>query len=74
MFFGFIENDLTSQNQSGFKSEDFWINQVLSITHEIFKSLDDGWKVRGVYVDITKIFDKKVWYQVSLKLKKSVIS
>ena len=31
----FTENDLISPNQSGFKSGDSCINQLLSITHEI---------------------------------------
>ena len=35
--FGFvIENDLISQHQSGFKAEDSYISQLLSITHEIY--------------------------------------
>ena len=36
----FIENDLISQHQSGFKPEDPCINQLLSITHEIYQSFD----------------------------------
>ena len=46
MFSFFIENGLISQNQSRFKPGDSCINQVLSITHEIYKSFDDGWEVR----------------------------
>ena len=44
-----MENDLISQNQSGFKPDDSCINQLLSITHEIYKSFDDGWEVRGFF-------------------------
>ena len=36
----FIENKLFSSNQSGFKPGDSCINQLLSITHEIYKSFD----------------------------------
>ena len=36
MFGFFIENDLISHNQSGFESADSYINQVLSITHEMY--------------------------------------
>ena len=61
MFSFFIENGLISQNQSGFKPGDSCINQLLSITHEIYKSFDDGWEVRGAFLDISKAFDK-VWY------------
>ena len=72
--FLFIENDLISQNQSGFKPVDSCINQLLSVTHEIYKSFYDGWEVRGVFLDISKAFDK-VWHQgVILKLKQNGIS
>ena len=37
LFSFFIENDLISQNQSGFKPGESCINQLLSITHEIYK-------------------------------------
>ena len=74
MFSFLIENDLISQNQSGFKPGDSCINQLLSITHEIYKSFDDGWEVRGVFLDISKAFDK-VWHPcVILKLKQNGIS
>ena len=36
MFPFFIKNDLISQNQSGFKPGDSCVNQLLSITHEIY--------------------------------------
>ena len=74
MFSFFIENGLISQNQSGFKPGDSCINQLLSITHEIYKSFDDDWEVRGVFVDMSKAFDK-VWHQsVLFKLKQNGIS
>ena len=57
-----IENNLISSNQSGFKPGDSCINQLLSINHEIFKSFDDDFEVRGgVFLDISKAFDK-VWH------------
>ena len=74
MFSFCIENDLISQNRSGFKPGDSCINQLLSIMHEIYKSFDDGWEVRGVYLDISKAFDK-VWHEgLLLKLKLNGIS
>ena len=58
MFGFFIENDLISQHQSGFKPGDSCINQLLSITHEIYQSFDEGFDVRSVFLNISKAFDK----------------
>ena len=58
----FIENDLISSNQSGFKQGDSCINQLLSITHDIYQSLDQGYEVRSVFLYISKAFDK-VWHK-----------
>ena len=57
MFGFFIENDPISQYQSGFKPGDSCINQLLSITHEIYQSFDEGFGVRSVFLDISKAFD-----------------
>jgi len=62
MYSFFIENNLISQNQSGFKQGDSCTNQLVSITHDIYKSLDQGYEVRGVFLDISKAFDK-VWHK-----------
>ena len=32
------------------------------MTHEIYKSFDDGWEVRGVFLAISKAFDE-VWHE-----------
>ena len=50
MFKCFIENELTSPNQSGFKSDDSCINQLLAITHKVYKSVDEGFEVGGVFL------------------------
>ena len=55
MFTFFFSNNLISPNQSGFKPGDSCINQFLSITHEIYKSFDDGLEVKGVFLDIPKL-------------------
>ena len=47
MFTYFIENNLISNNQSGFKPGDSCVNQLLAITHKIFSSFDDNYEVRG---------------------------
>ena len=56
----FIENEFISPIQLGFKPCDSCINQLLAIAHEIYKSFDDVFEVRGIFLDISKAFDK-VW-------------
>ena len=74
MFNFFIENKLISSNQSGFKPGDSSINQLLSITHEIYESFDEGLEVRSVFLDISKAFGK-VWHDgIIYKLTQNGIS
>ena len=74
MFGFFLDKSLMSANQSGFKPGDSCINQLLSITHNICKSFDDGYEVRGVFLDISKAFDK-VWHDgLIFKLQENGIS
>ena len=76
MFEFFIENNLISKNQSGFRPGDSRVNQLLSITHEIYQSFDDSLEVRVVFLDISLIyiFDK-VWHKgLIFRLKQNGIS
>ena len=74
MFGFFLDKGLISANQWGFKPGDSCINQLLSITHYIYKSLDDGYEVRDVFLDISKVFDK-VWQDgLIFKLQENEIS
>ena len=74
MFRFFIENYLISQHQSGVKSGDSCINQLFSITHEIYQSFDEDFDVRSVFLDISKAFDK-VWHGgIIFKRKQNSIS
>ena len=74
MFEFFTENNLISDNQSGFKPGDSCVNQLLSITHEIYQSFDDNLEVRAVFLGISKVFDK-VWHKgLICKLKQNGIS
>ena len=45
----FNENDLLSSTQSGFRSGDSSINQLLSITREIYESFDNDLKESVVF-------------------------
>ena len=47
-----------SLNQSGFKPGDSCFNQLLSITHKIYKPFDDGLDARSLVLGISKAFDK----------------
>ena len=58
MFKHFLDNNLISSNQSGFKPGDSCINQLIAITHDIIKDFHDGLEIRGVLLDISKGFDK----------------
>ena len=65
------DNKFLNCNQSGFRSGDSCVHQLLSITHEIYKSFDanPSLEVRGVFLDISKAFDR-VWHDELLyKLK-----
>ena len=66
MFPFLTKNSIISQNQSGFKPGDSSVNQL---THELYKSFDDGFEIRSVYLDISKAF-VKVWYEgINFKLR-----
>ena len=74
LFEFFVENDLISFNQSGFRQRDSCINQLLPVTHEVYKSFDDEYEVRGIVLDISKAFDK-VWLNgLIFKLKQNGIT
>ena len=49
---------MVSPNQSGSRPDGFCVNQLLAITHETYKLLDEEFEVRGVFLDISKTFDK----------------
>ena len=64
-------NNILSKSQSGFRKGDSCISQLLAITHEIYSNFDayPSLVTRGVFLDISKAFDK-VWHEGLLfKLK-----
>ena len=65
---------LLSEKQSGFRPGDSTINQLLSITHEIYNAFEHHHDTRAVFLDISKAFDK-VWHEgLLLKLRSNGIS
>ena len=65
---------MISLNQSGFRHDDSYLNQFIAITHEIYKLFGGGLEVEGVFLDVSKVFDK-VWNKgLLLKLSLNGIS
>ena len=64
LFNNFHKNELFTKCQSGFLSGDSCISQLLSIVHDINSSFDcdPTQDVRGIFLDISKAFDK-VWQE-----------
>ena len=60
LFKHFLSNKLFTRSQSGFLPGDSCIAQLLSIIHEIETAFDNNptVDVRGVFLDISKTFDK----------------
>ena len=75
LFEYFKENNLLSPHQSGFIPGNLCVQQLRAITHEIYKAFDcsPSLEVRGVFLDISKAFDK-IWHDGLLyKLKRNSI-
>ena len=77
----FIENRLATANESGFKPGDSCINYFIAIAHKLYQSFGEGYKVWGVFLDISKVC-ANVWHEsltfrhesLTLKFKQNGIS
>ena len=58
MFEYFTAINRVSPNQSDFKLGDSYINQLSSVTNEIYQSFDNGFEVQDMFLDISKAVDK----------------
>ena len=68
------DNNLLSPNQSGFRTGDWYINQLLSITYDIFHCFNEGMETRAIFLDVSKAFDK-VWHKgIIYKLRQYVFT
>ena len=71
-----IHNKFMNSCQSGFKQNYSCINQLISTTHNIYCAFDANLslEVQGVFLDLSKTFDK-VWHEGLLyKLKNNEIN
>ena len=67
---------MLSEHQSSFRPNDSCTNQLLSVVHDIYTSFDYDLtlEVRGVFLDMSKAFDK-VWHEgLIYKLRQVSIS
>ena len=55
---------MLSVHQSGFRPGDSYVHQLILIVHDIYNAFDanSSLEVRGVFLDISKAFDR-VWYK-----------
>ena len=55
---------LLTDKQSGFRPGDSTVNQLISITHQIYKAFDEvpSIETRAVFLDLSKAFDR-VWHE-----------
>ena len=75
--FKYLENNnLLNSHHSRFRPGDSCVHQLLSITYDIYKSLDanPSFEVRGIFLDMSKAFER-IWHEGLLfKLKRLGLS
>lgn len=55
-------NNILTPSQSGFRPNDSTVNQLLSISSDFYRAINQGKEIRVVFFDISKAFDK-VWHK-----------
>ena len=75
LYYFFEDHKFLNLCLSGFKKNDSCINQLVSITHEIYSAFDGNpsLEVRGIFLHLSKAFDK-VWHDDLIYKLKSGIS
>ena len=69
-----LKNILITKFQSGFRPGDSTVNQLISISNDFGKAIDDGKEIRiqnVILCDISKVFDR-VWHKGLLYKLKSI--
>lgn len=69
----FITNNFSLQNWTLLKTWESCINQLLSIIHRMYKSVNDRQEIRGVLLNISKPFENVCHENVIYKLKQDRI-
>ena len=57
-----LKNILITKFQSRFRPGDSTVNQLISISNDFGKAIDDGKEIRIIFYDISKAFDR-VWHK-----------
>ena len=70
----FVRDHFIFMNQSSFKPGDCCISQLLSSTHGKYVLFAERYKVWGIFLDISKVFDKVLWEDLMFKLKQNETS
>ena len=66
-----VDKNVITSFQSGFTKNDSAVNQLLDITNDFGRALDQGKEIRVVFCDISKAFDR-VWHKGLLYKLKSM--